>query len=75
MISKETLKKEIDLIPETLLEKIHIFIQNELRNAAQQTIQRNGYLQENWVSNLDEFTPDFMETREQYPHQHRESLD
>lgn len=72
MVTKEELKKEVDKLPESLLEEVYTLLKRLL-------LQKKTAAPENnwtkWKHSLDKFTPDFMDTREQSTHQTRESLD
>lgn len=72
MVTKEELKKEVDRLPESLLEEVYILLKRLV-------LQENAGTEENswtkWKQSLDKFTPDFMDNREQATHQTRESFD
>ncbi len=71
MISKEELKKEVDKLPETLLDEVYSLLkQVTLPKKASDDGDWNK-----WKSNLEKFSPDFMDTRQQTSQQIRESFD
>ncbi len=72
MITKEELKKEVDRLPESLLEEAYALLKRIV-------LQRKGSIEENtwkdWRQSLNKFSPDFMDSHEQSAHQTRESFD
>jgi hypothetical protein len=72
MVTKEELKREVDRLPESLLEEVYTLLKRLM-------LQRKSVAAENswakWKHNLDKFTPDFMDNREQPFRQARESFD
>lgn len=72
MVTKEELKKEVDRLPESLLEEVYVLLKRLV-------LQKKAGTEENnwtkWKQGLDKFTPDFMDNREQSTHQTRESFD
>ncbi len=72
MVTKEELKKEVDKLPESLLEEVYVLLKRLL-------LQKNAWTEENnwtkWKQSLDKFTPDFMDNCDQPTHQTRESFD
>ncbi len=72
MITKEELKKEVDKLPESLLEEAYALLKRIV-------LQRKGSIEENdwkdWRQSLNKFSPDFMDSREQSANQTRESFD
>ncbi|HOX83867.1 MAG TPA: hypothetical protein PLJ60_04565 [Chryseolinea sp.] len=76
MITKEQLKKEVDKLPENMLEEVYTLLKEVLdqnQESEGPTKEKIGWSK--WNSNLEKFTPDFMESREQYTSQIRESCD
>ena len=71
MISKEELKKEVDKLPEALLEEVYSL----LKQVAQPKKSSDDGDWGKWKSNLEKFSPDFMDTRQQTTQQIRESFD
>lgn len=71
MVTKEELKKEVDKLPESLLEEVYVLLKRLV-------LQKKAGTEENnwtkWKQSLDKFTPDFMDNREQSTHQIRESF-
>lgn len=72
MISKEELKKEVDKLPEGLLDEVYALLKG-LITQKKPGISEAGW--KKWESNLKNFTPDFMNTREQPIQQIRDSFD
>ncbi len=72
MVTKEELKKEVERLPESLLEEVYVLLKRFV-------LQKRAEAEENnwtkWKENLNKFTPDFMENLEQSTHQTRESFD
>jgi len=72
MVTKEELKKEVDRLPDSLLEEVFTLLKRLVLQ------KKAGPEEHNWVKwkqSLDKFTPDFMDKREQSTHQTRESFD
>jgi hypothetical protein len=72
MITKEELKKEIDRMPENLLERVYFLLKQVILQ--RRTNLNSNSIWEKWKNSLDKFTPDFMDNRKQPPHQIRESF-
>ena len=72
MITKEQLKRELEKLQDNLLEEVYTLLQ---RVVNRKDVTRNVVTWENWRSNLNQFTPDFMSNRDQSTGQYRESLD
>ena len=72
MITKDELKKEVDKIPDNLLEEAYAFFKNV--NLEGKKKQDPMYWQ-NWEKNLENFSSDFMTSRDQTIIQSRESFD
>ena len=71
MITKEELKKEVDKLPESLLDEVYSLLKRITKHKkAGMKDDWNG-----WKNNLEKFTPDFMSIREQPIQPLRESLD
>jgi hypothetical protein len=58
MITKEQVKKEIDNIPDSLLGDVYSFL---LRISH----RKKEFNWQNWEKGMNEFTPDFMDSRNQ----------
>ncbi|MBX2965047.1 MAG: hypothetical protein KF845_02790 [Cyclobacteriaceae bacterium] len=72
MVTKEELKKEVDKLPDSLLEEVYTLLK---RLALQKKASAGENNWTKWKHSLDKFTPDFMDNREQFTHQTRESFD
>lgn len=72
MVTKEELKKEVDRLPESLLDEVYALLK---RLVLQKKAGTEEYNWTKWKQSLDKFTPDFMDSREQSTHQTRESFD
>lgn len=72
MVTKEELKREVDKLPDSLLEEVYVLLKRLV-------LQKKAGSEENkwkkWKQSLDKFTPDFMDNRERSSHQTRESFD
>lgn len=73
MISKEELKKEVDKIPDNLLEEAYALLKSVNRESKKENRDPIGW--SNWRKNLENFTADFMTSRDQTIIQSRESFD
>ena len=73
MITKDELKKEVDKIPDNLLEEAYALLKrvNQDKNKENQGQARWN----SWKKNLENFSPDFMISRDQTIIQSRESFD
>jgi|GEM_PF-4147303 len=58
MITKEQVKKEVDMIPDNLLEEAYSLLRKI-------SVQQKDFDWKNWERNLENFTPDFMNDRTQ----------
>ena len=72
MVTKDELKKEVGKIPDNLLEEAYDFFKNV--NLEGKKKQDPMYWQ-NWEKNLENFSSDFMTSRDQTIIQSRESFD
>ena len=72
MVTKEELKKEVDKLPESLVEEVYALLQRVVLQK-KAGIEKNDW--KNWENSLYKFTPDFMDSRELSAHQTRESFD
>ena len=68
MVTKEQVKKEIDNVPDGFLDGIFAFVIRFTRAP-----KRISWKE--WRANLDKFTPDFMQNRNQLPNQLRDSFE
>ncbi len=66
MVTKEQIKKEVDKIPDNLLDEAYALLKKI-------TFQTKRITWKEWQNSLDKFTPDFMNSRNQPPVQIRES--
>lgn len=74
MITKEELKKEVDKIPDNLLDQVYTLLKRVLADVTPlKTSSKEGL--EKWRNNLDQFTSDYMMDRNQPSVQNRESFD
>lgn len=71
MITKEELKKEVDKLPESLLDEVYSLLKRITKQ------KKTGIKDDwnTWKNNLEKFTPDFMSIREQPSQPLRESFD
>lgn len=77
MITKEELKREVDKLPENLLQEAYallkrIILQSKTETGSDINLDKSW---KEWKISLEKFTPDFMEKRDQPAHQYRESFD
>jgi hypothetical protein len=77
MITKEQLKKEVDKLPENLLEEAYALLKKVIFRNKKSIERRTGddSRWKDWSENLQKFTPDYMSNREQPSNQSRESFD
>ncbi|HEY9047732.1 MAG TPA: hypothetical protein VIN08_17620 [Ohtaekwangia sp.] len=75
MITKEELKKEVDKLPDDLLDEVFSLLQQVLRQTKDSTKNMSTQAWGNWKKNLEQFSPDFMNDRNQSSNQSRESFD
>ncbi len=73
MVTKEELKREIDKIPENLLEEAYALLKNVNRGGKKGNSDKKEW--NNWRANLENFSTDFMTSRDQTIIQSRESFD
>lgn len=73
MVTKDQLKKEVDKIPDNLLEEAYSLLKrvNQDKNKENQGLAR----WDSWKTNLENFSADFMISRDQTIIQSRESFD
>jgi hypothetical protein len=67
MITKDDLKKEVDKLPEALVEDVYAMLKHFVKQ------QKADWA--DWSRSLDNFTSDFMQGRDKTDHQERESFD
>jgi hypothetical protein len=74
MVTKEELKKEVDKLPDSLLDEVYILLKTMLR---QKNTNRDNAQEgwDSWKKNLEQFSQDFMNSRNQSSQQSRESFD
>jgi hypothetical protein len=77
MITKEELKREVDKLPESLLDEAYALLKKVIfrnkKRTGRPAVDDNGW--QNWSRNLEKFTPDFMSGRDEPFNQRRESFD
>ena len=73
MVTKDQLKKEVEKIPDNLLEEAYAFLKNV--NLEGEKKNQDPMYWKNWEKNLENFSSDFMISRDQTIIQSRESLD
>ncbi len=66
MITKEELKREVDQLPENLVEEAYSFLKKIVSQKNTETKENNWKL---WRSNLEKFSSDFMDNRNQPAHE------
>ena len=75
MITKEDIKREVDTLPENLLDEVYAYLTQVSPNKkVSQSEEERRKSWEAWWNNLRNFSPDFMEERIQPPIQIRENL-
>ena len=73
MVTKDQLKKEVEKIPDNLLEETYAFLKN--LNLEDERKNQDPMYWKNWEKNLENFSPDFMSSRDQTIIHSRESFD
>lgn len=77
MTSREQLIQELEAIPEQfideILEHLNLIKSNYLAKQQESLMSRSGF-DEEWWNNLSQFTPDFLNDRNQPELSHREEL-
>jgi hypothetical protein len=74
MVTKDELKREVDKLPDSLLDEVYILLKNILRQ--EKTNKGSTYEGwDAWKKNLEQFSQDFMNSRNQPSQQSRESFD
>ena len=68
MVTKDQIKKEIDNVPDSLLEEVFAWLKKITGKTRRLTWAE-------WQANLTQFSPDFMDNRSQPANQVRDSLD
>jgi hypothetical protein len=68
MVTKEQIKKEVDKIPDNLLDEAYTLLKKI-------TFRTKRMTWKEWQNGLEKFTPDFMNTRDQPSGQMRDSFD
>ncbi len=75
MITKEEIKKEVDNLPNSLLEEVYLFLKKvSLRKKGGTIEDQSNKKWEEWWNNLKKFSPDFMNDRNQPKTQTRDNL-
>ena len=78
MVTKEEIKKEVDKLPNNILEEVYAYLKTvtDKKNTKPLTEKEIKDQWEKWWENLKNFSPDFMEERDQpTEHEVRESFD
>ncbi|WP_199249884.1 hypothetical protein [[Phormidium] sp. ETS-05] len=68
MTAREQLIKAIETLPESQVAEVLAYINQVIADEGKTTEKDSdsqGYFDDNWWNNLSEFTPDFLEVREQ----------
>ena len=73
MVTKDKLKKEVDKIPDNLLEEAYALLKKV--NQSKNKENRDPTRWSSWKKNLENFSTDFMINRDQTIIQSRESFD
>ena len=71
MITKEELKKEVDKLPENLVEEVYAILR---RDHSEKKLKGDDRLRK-WANSLEKFSPDFMVNRNQPARQIRDSFE
>jgi hypothetical protein len=75
MVTKEQIKKEVDNLPENLLDEVHDFlISISEKNNTEESEEEKRKKWDAWWKNLENFSPDFMNERTQPPLETRENM-
>jgi uncharacterized protein HemX len=75
MITKEEIKKEVDNLPNSLLDEVYSYLKNvSLISKEELSEEENKKRWEEWWDNLNNFSPDFMNERIQPPLEIRENM-
>jgi len=75
MVTKEQIKKEVDNLPENLLDEVHDFlISISEKNSTEESEEEKRKKWDAWWKNLENFSPDFMNERIQPPLETREKM-
>lgn len=78
MVTKEEIKKEVDKLPNNILEEVYAYLKTvtDKKNTKPLTEKEIKDQWEKWWENLKNFSPDFMEEHDQpTEHEVRESFD
>lgn len=75
MVTKEQIKKEVDNLPENLLNEVHDFlISISEKTNTEESEEEKRKKWDAWWKNLENFSPDFMNERTQPPLETRENM-
>jgi len=75
MVTKEEIKKEVDNLPNNLLEEVYVYLKEVTEKSKEQASGKEIEQKwERWWENLKNFSPDFMNERNQPKSQARENL-
>ncbi|MBX2915584.1 MAG: hypothetical protein KF856_09985 [Cyclobacteriaceae bacterium] len=75
MVTKEQIKKEVDNLPENLLDEVHGFlISIAEKNNREESVEETRKRWDAWWKNLENFSPDFMNERIQPPLETRQNM-
>jgi uncharacterized protein HemX len=75
MVTKEQIKKEVDNLPENLLDEVHDFLMAiSEKNNQEESVEEKRKKWDAWWKNLENFSSDFMNERIQPPLEKRENM-
>jgi uncharacterized protein HemX len=75
MVTKEEIKREVDNLPNSLLDEVFSYLKNiSLTGKKEISEEENKKRWEEWWNNLEDFSPDFMNERIQPPLEIRENM-
>lgn len=75
MVTKEEIKREVDRLPENLLDEVYDYLKNVAGRRRTETSEEEDRKRwDDWWDNLNNFSPDFMNERVQPPTQIRENM-
>jgi virulence-associated protein VagC len=76
MVTKEEIKREVDSLPDNLLNEVYLLLKKVSSKSEKVTAEANRLKWEKWRENLKNFSDDFMIERNQPTEQQvRESFD
>jgi uncharacterized protein HemX len=75
MVTKEEIKREVDMLPENLLDEVYSYLKNvSHKDKKELSEEENRKKWKEWWDNLKNFSPDFMNERIQPPLETRENM-